>query len=56
MRVLLDLIEDNLQVASAVEARREAIVTRDPKGFAGSPLLVLTPAEFLAKLPKAPDA
>jgi predicted nucleic acid-binding protein len=47
--------EDNLQVASAVEAKLEAIVTRDPNGFAGSPLPVLTPTEFLAKLPKAPD-
>jgi predicted nucleic acid-binding protein len=46
--------QDNLQVASAVEAKLEAIVTRDPKGFAGSPLPVLTPTEFLAKLPKAP--
>ena len=48
--------EDNLQVASAVEAKLDAIVTRDPKDFAGSPLPVLTPTEFLAKLPKAPDA
>lgn len=58
MRILLDLNvvldEDNLQVASAVEAKLEAIVTRNPKGFAGSPLPVLTPTEFLAKLPKAP--
>ncbi len=48
--------EDNLQVASAVEAKLDAIVTRNPKDFAGSPLAVLTPTEFLAKLPKAPDA
>lgn len=48
--------EDNLQVASAVEARLDAIVTRDPKGFAGSPVPVLTPPELLARLPKVPDA
>jgi predicted nucleic acid-binding protein len=48
--------EDNLQVASAVEAKLDAIVTRDPKGFAGSPVAVLTPAELLSRLPKAPDA
>ena len=40
----------------AVQARLDAIVTRDPKGFAGSPVPVLTPAELLALLPKAPDA
>src|SRR2546423_846696 len=30
--------EDNLQVASAVEAKLDAIVTRDPRGFAGAPI------------------
>jgi predicted nucleic acid-binding protein len=48
--------EDNLHIACALEAGLDAIVTRDPKGFAGSPVTVLTPAELLAKLPKAPDA
>ena len=48
--------EDNLQVASAVEAKLEAIVTRNPKDFAGSPVPVLTPTELLALLAKAPDA
>jgi predicted nucleic acid-binding protein len=48
--------EDNLHIACAVEARLDAIVTRDPKGFAGSPVLVLSPAELLARLRKAPDA
>jgi predicted nucleic acid-binding protein len=47
--------EDNLQIACAMEAKLDAIVTRDPKGFAGSPVPVLSPAEFLAKLPKPPD-
>jgi len=47
--------EDNLQIACAVEARLDAIVTRNPKDFAGSPVPVLTPAELLALLAKAPD-
>jgi len=34
----------------------DAIVTRNPKDFAGSPVPVLTPAELLALVPKAPDA
>jgi hypothetical protein len=42
--------EDNVQIACAVIAGLDAIVTRDPKGFAGSPVLVLTPAELLARL------
>jgi hypothetical protein len=29
--------------------------TRNPKDFAGSPILVLTPAELLAQLSKALD-
>jgi len=48
--------EDNLQIACAVEARLDAIVTRNPKDFTGSPVLVLTPAELLALLAKAPNA
>jgi len=48
--------EDNLQIACAVLARLDAIVTRDPNGFAGSPVEVLTPAELLARIPKALDA
>jgi hypothetical protein len=34
----------------------DAIVTRDPKGFAGSPVPVLSPAELLAQLPKGDPA
>jgi predicted nucleic acid-binding protein len=49
-------IEDNLVLACASLAGLDAIVTRDPKGFAGSPVPVLTPAELLARLAKAPDA
>jgi len=56
MTVLLDLNEDNLHIACAVEARLDAILTRNPKDFAGSPVLFLTPAELLARLPEAPDA
>ena len=48
--------EDNLQIACAVEATLEAIVTRNTKDFADSPVPVLTPAELLALLAKAPDA
>jgi hypothetical protein len=49
--------EDNLQIACASLARLDAIVTRDPKGFAGSTVPALTPAELLARLPKpAADA
>jgi predicted nucleic acid-binding protein len=48
--------EDNLQIACAAEARLDAIVTRNPKDFARSPVLILTPAELLALLAKAPDA
>jgi predicted nucleic acid-binding protein len=47
--------EDNLQIICAVDARLEAIVTRNPRDFAGSPLPVLTPTELLALLAKAPD-
>jgi predicted nucleic acid-binding protein len=42
--------EDNLQIASAVEAGLEAIVTRDPAGFAHSPIPVLTPAQILQQV------
>ncbi len=42
--------EDNLQIACAVEARLDAIVTRDTKGFAGSPVPALSPAELLARI------
>src|SRR5260370_30060636 len=38
--------EDNLQIACAVQAGVDAVVTRDPRGFAGSPVLVLTPADL----------
>jgi predicted nucleic acid-binding protein len=45
--------EDNLQVECAIAARLDAIVTRDPKGFVGSPVPILTPAELIAQLPRS---
>jgi predicted nucleic acid-binding protein len=48
--------EDNLHIACAAEARLDAIVTRNPRDFAGSPVPVLTPAELLALLAKTSDA
>ena len=42
--------EDNLVMACASFAKLDAIVTRDPKGFAGSPVLALPPGEFLARV------
>lgn len=42
--------EDNLQIACAIEANLDAIVTRDPNGFPGSPISVLTPADLIARL------
>ena len=48
--------EDNRQIACAVEARLDAIVTRNLKDFGGSPVLILTLAELLALRAKAPDA
>ena len=48
--------EDNLQIACAIEARLEAIVTRNSGDFAGAPVPILTPAELLALLAKAPGA
>lgn len=46
--------EDDLQIASAVLASVDAIVTRDPKGFAASPIPVITPADAVAALPAPP--
>lgn len=49
-------LEDNLQIACAVAHGLDAIVTRDPKGFVGSPVAVLSPADLLSRLPKADHA
>ena len=48
--------EDNLQIACAVEAKLDVIVTRDAKGFASSPILALTPSEFIPRIAHAADA
>jgi predicted nucleic acid-binding protein len=48
--------EDDLQIECALVASLDAIVTRDPKGFAGSPVPVLTPTELLAQISKGEDA
>jgi predicted nucleic acid-binding protein len=45
-------LEDNVSMACALAAGLDAIVTRDPGGFAGSPIPVLSPAQLLALLPK----
>src|SRR5690242_3411763 len=46
--------EDNLQLAAAAAIPLDAIVTRDPSGFAGSAVPVLTPAELAARLTQGP--
>ena len=38
--------EDAVEIACAALGGLTAIVTRDPKGFAGSPVSVFSPAEF----------
>jgi predicted nucleic acid-binding protein len=48
-------LEDNLQIVCAAAATLEAIVTRDPGGFAHSPIEVLTPAQFLQRLRATAD-
>jgi predicted nucleic acid-binding protein len=42
--------EDNVAISCAVSSGMQAIVTRDPAGFAHSPIPVLTPAQLLAQL------
>jgi predicted nucleic acid-binding protein len=41
--------EDNIQIAAAARGGVEGIVTRDPSGFAGSPIPVITPPQLLAR-------
>ena len=48
-------VEDNIQIACAVGAKLDAIVTRDLKGFAASPVPALSPAELLAKIATTSD-
>lgn len=42
--------EDALQVACAVRDNLDAIVTRDPAGFVGSSVPVLSPTDLIARL------
>lgn len=46
--------EDDLQLACGLQAGVDAIVTRDPRGFAASPVPVLTPADAVAARPGPP--
>lgn len=45
--------EDNLQIECAIASGLDAIITRYPKGFAGSPVTLLTPAECVARLTRS---
>ena len=42
--------EDDLQIACAVAAGVDAIVTRDSRGFAASPIPILTPVDLALSL------
>jgi predicted nucleic acid-binding protein len=42
--------EDNLQLACAIESGMDALITRDPSGYPGATIAVLTPADLLARL------
>jgi predicted nucleic acid-binding protein len=42
--------EDNLQLACALEGKMDALVTRDPSGYPGATMPVLTPTQLLAQL------
>jgi predicted nucleic acid-binding protein len=42
--------EDAVQVAAAIGAGLDAIVTRDVAGFVGSPILIMSPDELVKQL------
>ena len=46
--------EDDLQIACAVQCGVDAIATRDPRGFAASPIPALTPADLVVSLSGPP--
>lgn len=46
--------EDNVQVACAQRMQLSRIITRDPRGFSGSSVVAMSPADFLAELPAQP--
>ena len=45
-------LEDATQLAAALAVGVEAIVTRDPRGFAHAAIPVFSPSDFLAQLSK----
>jgi predicted nucleic acid-binding protein len=45
--------EDNIQIAAAIAARVEAIVTRDPAGFSDCVIPVFTPRQLAQQLARA---
>jgi hypothetical protein len=49
-----DDFEDNVQVECAIAAGLDAIVTRDPDGFQGSPIPAITPTQLLNTLRQPP--
>jgi predicted nucleic acid-binding protein len=42
--------EDNLQLACALETQMDCLVTRDPSGYPGASIPILTPSQLLAQL------
>ena len=42
--------EDNLQLACALETQMDGIVTRDPNGYPGATIPILSPTDLLAQL------
>jgi predicted nucleic acid-binding protein len=42
--------EDNLQLACATETQMDGVVTRDPSGYPGATVPILSPADLLARL------
>jgi predicted nucleic acid-binding protein len=51
----IDDYEDAAQLAGALSYSLDAIVTRDLKDFEGASLPILSPADFLSRLPAASD-
>jgi predicted nucleic acid-binding protein len=47
--------EDNIQIAAATNALLTAIISRDPNGFAASPIPVWSPAELLKQIASSSD-
>jgi hypothetical protein len=47
--------EDAVQMAAAIQAGTQALITRDVEGFKGAPIPVLQPAEFLSLVLNSPE-